>query len=148
MSISRREFLKIIGASTIIAASPAFSSQRKPYVNKQSYPVDYIGVNGNGFLGSKIVEDVLDFDGVGYPVLLKPHSSNGISELYYDFDLVDMVSELPNNFWWSEHNKNKYPNVHTYFREQRFGESVHEAIFHMRNGQSLPKNWEQFISKT
>jgi len=147
VSLSRREFLKIISASAIIASAPAFSNSRKPYVTINSNPVSFIG-SSNAFQGSKIVEKVLPFDGVGYPVLLKSQSSVCASQLYYDFDLVDMITELPDNFWHNKENKEKYPNVHTYLREQRFEESVWDAILHMQHGRPLPVNWYRFKPKT
>jgi hypothetical protein len=136
MSISRREFLKLIAISAVIAAAPAFSSNRKPYVNKGEI-VNYIGIRGKGtqsFIGGRAVKNVYEFDGVGYPVDVH-NNSYGVHaalERYYDFDLVDFNRELPEHFWWNKENGKKYPNVHTYIREQRFGETVLEAIEYMK----------------
>lgn len=145
MGISRRSFLKLIAASAAIAASPAFSSQRLPYVDINSGVVSYIGVKGKGFIGAKIVIKVHDFDGVGYPVEVNYSMSRNLSETYYDFDLSDIQKDVPDKFWWNKENCDKYPNVHTYVREQRFGESVFEDIEKMQNDRPLPRGWDGYV---
>jgi len=140
MTLNRREFLKLIGASAVVAALPAFSGTREPYVTEKCGPVSYVGPNGkNSFIGAKIVREVLPFDGVGYPVRL------GKDEWCYDFDLSDMLKDMPDKFWHSEENRKRYPNIHTYIREQRFGETIPEAILTIQNGNPLPKDWERYF---
>ena len=124
MALNRREFLKLIGASAVISALPIFQSTREPYVTENSGAVSYVGANGKGFIGAQLVKKVHPFDGVGYPVEVSYGGYHSRIEKYYDFDLCDMGKELPDKFWWNEENNKKYPNVHTYIREKRFGETV------------------------
>lgn len=137
MSLSRRDFLKLIAASAVVAAAPAFCSTRSPYVTAKSNPVGYIGActhRGHQYSGAKIVAKVHEWDGVGYPVDLKSggYGVYNTLERYYDFELADFTKEVPDRFWWNKENSKKYPNVHAYIREQRFGETVLQAIEHMK----------------
>lgn len=137
MTLTRRDFLKLIAASAVVSAAPAFCSTRSPYVTVKSNPVSYIGACTKGehqFCGSKIVAKVHEWDGVGYPVDLKSGGYGVYNRLerYYDFELVDFQEELPDHFWWDEERNKKYLNVHTYIREKRFGETVFQAIEHMK----------------
>lgn len=129
MQISRRGFLKLITSAIASGAIvPAFAARRQPYVAK-GQSVSWVGACPGGFIGSEIVAEVGDWDGLGYPVkcyannYLKPTQLNS----YYDFDLCDFLREVPKNFWHYP-GSSKYPNVHTWIREQRFGETVSEAI--------------------
>lgn len=130
MLISRRGFLKLIGAAIAAgAAVPAFTKSRTPYVVAGEV-VDYIGHHPGGFIGGQIVHEVGAWDGVGYPVLLwnNAYGPRRDLERYYDFDLANFTRDVPRDFWHHASNRAKYPNVHTWFREQRFGETVAEAM--------------------
>jgi len=50
------------------------------------------------------------------------------TEIYYDLDLADLNREVPRYFWHEPENSKRYPKVHTYVREKRYGETVHQAI--------------------
>lgn len=134
MNLTRRGFLKLLGAAAAaagvgIAGIPAMDKRRDPYV-VAGESVSHIGPAPGGFIGSKVVHEVQAWDGVGYPVLLHSGIYGGgrALERYYDFDLADFQREVPDRFWHSQQNWDRYPNVHTYVREQRFGESVLEAM--------------------
>ncbi len=43
---------------------------------------------------------------------------------FYDTDLCNFCRELPEKFWHDPARAAKYPNVHAYVREQRYGEPV------------------------
>ena len=132
MMVSRRGFLKLIGAALAAGATiPAIAKNRMPYVSDGEV-VGYIGHHPGGFIGCKLVHKVEPWDGVGYPVHLwtNAYGSNRKTERYYDFDLADFEREIPNGFWSLPGSK-KYPNVHTWLREQRFGETVAEAMRHL-----------------
>jgi len=92
--------------------------------------VSYIGPHPGGFCGSQLVHEVGQWDGVGYPVLCWNHAfgSKRALERYYDFDLVNFLREVPRDFWHHRPNVHRYPNVHTFVREKRFGETVVEAM--------------------
>ena len=130
MKVSRRSFLKLIGAAVATGvAVPAFAKNRAPYV-LVGESVSHIGRCPGGFIGGKVVKEILPWDGCGYPVMLHSGIYGGRArplERYYDFDLVNFRRELPERFWSLPGSK-RYPNVHTYVRTQRFGETIAEAM--------------------
>jgi hypothetical protein len=140
MNISRRDFLRII-ASAIATGTlvPAFAKQRAPYVLEGDV-VDFVGRHPGGFIGGQLVHKVDDWDGVGYPVLCwtNGYGSGRTLERYYDFDLANFRREIPAQFW-AMPGATKYPNVHTWLREQRFGETVSEAMEHLNFASFRPR---------
>lgn len=129
MKISRRGFLKLVGAALSSGAIiPAFAKTRAPYV-AEGEVVSYIGHCPGGFVGGQLVHHIEAWDGVGYPVQCwnSAYGKSRALERYYDFDLANFVREVPHGFWSMPGSK-KYPNVHTWLREQRFGETVAEAM--------------------
>ncbi len=134
MILTRREFIKICGG--LIASAgiklDAFSSERDPYVEIGDI-VNYIGsVKDSGFTGGQLVKYVDEWDEIGYPVTLyrNTYCNPPEEEIYYDIDLSDFKIDVPERFWCNPENK-KYPNVHTYVRMKRYGESLHEAVVKM-----------------
>lgn len=124
--ISRRSFLALLGASLV--PIPAFTEGRAPYVIAGE-TASYIGLAkypAPGFIGSAIVDEVLPWDGVGYPVRMMNQSFGPaygpMEHLFYDTDLCNFRRELPDNFWHCPERSARYPNVHAYVREQRYGE--------------------------
>lgn len=129
MLISRRGFLKLIGAALASDATvPAFAKTRLPYVSEGEV-ASYIGHCPGGFIGGQLVHKIGPWDGVGYPVQCwkNAYGKNRTLERYYDFDLADFLREVPKGFW-SMPGSDRYPNVHAWLREQRFGETVAEAM--------------------
>lgn len=132
LEISRRAFLKLFaGAATIGITAPVMDQRRQPYI----LPGDSASWVGKGpsdmaFPGSKTVYEVHQWDGVGYPVEVwnGGYGRDRATEMYYDFDLADFSREIPDKFWHNEHIRKRYNNVHTYLREQRFGETLAEAV--------------------
>lgn len=131
--LTRRTFLKLIGiAAAASAVVPALVLGRAPYVLPGEV-VDFIGHRPAGgrtaFTGARVVREVLPWDGVGYPVLVDNGAFGKYHALekFYDADLAAMLREVPARFW-SMPESAGYPNVHTWIRRQRFGESMEEAI--------------------
>jgi len=89
--------------------------------------VDYIGPCPGGFIGGQVVLSVGEWDGAGFPVILRSNHAIPQKEQYYDVDLAAFRRELPAKFWHSPENK-KYPNVHTFVRMKRYGKSMEQAI--------------------
>lgn len=136
---TRREFLKLVG---LAAASAAIFNRlnivREPYVSEGEL-VDYIGRRPGGFLGSRGAVKVLPWDGHGYPVELSSQTPwRPETHVYYDADLCCMTREVPYRFWHDPDNR-RYPNVHTWVRCRRYGESIDQAVAHMNL--HLSKSW-------
>lgn len=135
MLISRRGFLKLIGSALAAGIPiPAFAEGRTPYVAAGEV-VGYIGSSPGGFCGGQLVASVGEWDGVGYPVKCW-NSAYGTArklENYYDFDLANFGKSVPKDLWHHADNVRKYPNVHAYLREQRFGETVARAMKHLNH---------------
>lgn len=127
MEITRRAFLQFLAvvAASSGRAAPAFSSSRAPYVCKGEV-VNYIGPGGNGFIGGQLVKSVGAWDGIGFPVVTLNNGYRGECETYYDIDLADFGREIPEKFWHT-HSRREYPNVHTWLRMKRYGETLSEA---------------------
>jgi hypothetical protein len=145
MSLTRRQFIKSVamGAAALAIPIPAFTVGRRPYVIEGSV-VDYIGHHPGGFIGSQVVKKIGEWDGVGFPVQLHTNTFPPQIETYYDFDLTNMILEVPEGFWHNPANHVRYPNVHTYLRVQRFGESVEQAIRHL-NYSNTRRFLERFV---
>lgn len=142
-TVSRRSFLKLFGAATVSGlVVPAFAVGRTPYVSKGE-SVSYIGLAKHPaptFTGSTLVDEVLPWDGVGYPCRLMNQSFGcrygPMEDLFYDTDLANFNRELPDRFWHDEERSARYPNVHAYVREQRYGEDP--IIMWRRMGYDVP----------
>ncbi|MCB5226220.1 hypothetical protein JAO78_005260 [Alishewanella sp. 16-MA] len=142
VKISRRSFLKgLVGIAITSGLSvPAFDKTRLPYVAVGDI-VNYIGPSP-GFIGGKRVIRTMPFDGIGYPVVI---AENGfgkkvIEETYYDIDLADFLKEVPADFWHKSENR-IYPNIHTWLRMKRYGETIKQAIYKLNFASS-----QDFIS--
>jgi hypothetical protein len=128
-TVSRRSFLMLLGAAAASKAIvPAFAMGREPYVFVGEQ-VSYIGLAkypAPVFVGTSGVREILPWDGVGFPCRLADQAAgyrDGLmTDVFYDTDLADFRRELPENFWHDEARKARYPNVHAYVREQRYGE--------------------------
>lgn len=132
--LTRRGFLGLMAAAAAAGVIvPALQLPRKPYITMDDWTVDYIGACPGGFIGSQVVHQIHDWDGHGYPVELwnQGYGPHRATERYYDFDLANFNRELPPRFW-STHSMKEVPNVHTWLRTQRFGETVAQAMDHLK----------------
>ena len=131
--LSRRGFLGLMAAAVAAGALvPALKIPRKPYVTVADGTASFLGPRPGGFIGSRLIVKVHDWDGRGYPVDLHngAYGKYAATERFYDFDLANFNRELP-PFWHDSSRLAKYPNVHTWLRTERFGESVMEAERHL-----------------
>jgi hypothetical protein len=131
INVTRRRFLFLAASAAAVGlVVPAFTPPREPYVKVNTY-VDYIGFNLHplpGFIGSARVLEIHAWDGIGYPVTLEdggywPLPRPPMPHQFYDSDLSIMRDEYPANIWYDPKNFDRYPNVHAYIREKRYGEN-------------------------
>ncbi|MFD3263187.1 hypothetical protein [Phenylobacterium ferrooxidans] len=128
MKLSRRLFLQAIG---LAAATPAFAlPPRAPYVEAGDiveslffHQWDRPGAP----IGPLVVHEVKPWDGRGYPVVIRTMRSwAGDQEDYYDIwrddDWSNLRRDVPVDFWHHPGRRERYPNLHSYVRERRFGE--------------------------
>ncbi|WP_443190931.1 hypothetical protein [Pseudomonas indica] len=128
--ITRRTLLKLFSLAPAAGLlPPVLQGPRAPYV-LQGDLADYIGYHPGGFIGAMPVREVLPWDGVGYPVRLLDHGFPSSIVTYYDVDLADLRKEVPKRFWHDPANSH-FPNVHTWLRMQRYGESLDQAVKHL-----------------
>lgn len=129
MNTTRREFLLLLAWFFALLGIPAFRPNRAPYLKKGDVS-SWLGhcPDALSFIGGKLVLEVLPWDGVGFPCVLLSQGFPGRPEYetVYDFDLFT-TRDYPYHFW-REAESERYPNVHTYIRMQRFGETFPDAI--------------------
>jgi len=129
---NRREFLKLAGAAVASGVTiPALARRREPYVIAGEI-VDSIiwhrwdDPRNPAPSGPLWVGEIKAWDGVGYPIVLMGCGSRLEDRQYipnfYDFEWVNFRRELPDRFWAIPGNAERYPNVHSFIRERRFGE--------------------------
>jgi len=127
--MKRRSFFKAVGLSGLFflkeesSAKKLNSTIRKPYVTIEDRVVEYVGeVHKSGFIGGKIVLEVGEFDGKGYPVLLQDQNFyKPGSKQYYDFELaclIKAVQKVKQSPEMVEEYK-QYNNIHSYVRTLR-----------------------------
>lgn len=75
---------------------------------------------------SMLVHAIRSWDGVGYPIILARTGwrvqDRELFEGWYDFEWSNLRRDVPAQFWQMPGAVERYPNVHAYVREQRFGE--------------------------
>lgn len=145
VELSRRKFLMFSAAAAAASIKiPAFELPRDPYVIKGE-SVSYVGLCpdlgkspfAGGFSGCRTVMEVKDWDGVGYPCALRDQGyGKPYVDWFYDADLSNFLRDLESGFWHDLANCRRYPNVHAFVREKRFGENP--EIFRQRMD---PKRW-------
>lgn len=129
IDLTRRRFLTLAASAAAVGLIvPAFTPPRTPYV-KVGTSVSYIGLGLYPepiFSGSGLVREIHEWDGIGYPVTLGDqgyhYPPRTMSHRFYDSDLSDMLVDVPKGFWHHKPNWARYPNVHAYIRELRYGE--------------------------
>ena len=142
-TVSRRSFMMLLGAALASNVRvPAFAATREPYVIAGE-TASYIGLAKRPapvFTGSTIIREVHEWDGVGYPCTLMNQSYGcayrPMEHRFYDTDLSNFRRDLPDHFWHCPKRSARYPNVHAYVREQRYGEDP--VIMWRRLGYDVP----------
>lgn len=142
LHLSRRRFLQIASAAAVVGAvAPVLAAPRDPYVVAGEV-VSFIGLALHPeptFIGGALVREVLPWDGVGFPCVLSDHgnATASMAHRFYDADLCNFRRELPDQFWHDPARAAKYPNVHAYVREQRYGEPVTVMLAKMNRARGI-----------
>lgn len=131
LAASRRAIFKGLLALPFIAAPVAAAPViRAPFLLKGEY-VDSIishlwGERPRPPVGALLVHEILPWDGTGYPIVLARcgwrYEDRQLFDGFYDHEWANLRREVPDRFWHSAANRRRYPNIHSYVREQRFGE--------------------------
>lgn len=147
MKLTRRALLGAIAAVPLIPAISIAAPIRDPYVVKGE-TVDSIiwhiweDPRNPGPSGPVFVDEILPWDGKGYPIVLKRYSGANEHELFtgfYDHEWSNLLRDVPDLFWHRPENAH-YPNVHSYVREQRFGEPPAVMEAYMERNRLAPAN--------
>lgn len=130
MKPTRRGFLQTIAGviGTTAVGLPVFAATRPSFVEEGEIVISLIfhmWDRPRAPTGPIWVHKILDWDGTGYPLILKTHDwPPGGWQYYdgwYDFEWSNFRRDVPARFW-AFHSTDRYPNVHSYVREKRFGE--------------------------
>lgn len=129
-ALRRRDFLKGLVALPLIAAGTSGAwavPTRPPYVVAGEIVDNIVWHRWDlpaAPTGPVWVHEVLPWDGVGYPIIIKTIDwrQTKFYRGWYDHEWVNFQREIPGRFWADHGNKIRYPNVHSYIREVRFGE--------------------------
>lgn len=128
--IQRRSFLRGLLVGSVLVGAPrlleASTLQREPYV-LPGETVSDISLNlypAPGFIGTCRVVSVGEWDGKAYPVTLDMGGYRAVREtqVFPDTSLCNFLRELPERFWHSR-TVGEWPNVHSWVRHRRYGES-------------------------
>jgi len=138
MLFTRRAF--IVGTAALpLVASTALAVPRAPYVT-DGLVVDFIGLGlhpAPTFIGGRIVRKVGAWNGEFYPCALMTQSyRDEPDDIFPDTDLSQLRTECPADFWHDRANRDRYPNLVAYVREQRYGEDP--ATYYQRRYRDMP----------
>ena len=126
IDITRRAFLTVPAALIAYGLPiPSLAAPREPYVKEGEGVASIIfhlwdDPRNPGPFGGVYVDEIKPWDGVGYPITLT--QGRQVREGFYDFEWSNLLRDVPNGFWGVPGNRERYPNVHAYVREVRFGE--------------------------
>lgn len=142
LKLSRRLLIQMAG---LVVASPALAapSPRAPYLEPGEIVQDLFFHQWDrpgAPVGPLLVHEIKPWDGRGYPVILRSMRSWGgdkedYYDAWYDHDWFNHLRHVPARFWHDPAKCERYPNIHAYVREQRFGE--HPDV--MRK--TMERNW-------
>lgn len=131
-TISRRAFLQGIAAlvGTTVAA-PAFAVPRSPFVDEGEFVssiVFHLWDKPRAPCSiSMLVHQIQPWDGIGYPIVLARtgfrREDRELFDGWYDFEWSNFRRDVPDRFWAIPGHWDRYPNIHAFVREHRFGES-------------------------
>lgn len=145
--MKRRDFLKSVAVLPIAAVLPTVAVAapvRCPYVEVGESVSSIIwhlwdDPRNPAPTGPLFVGSIGDWDGVGYPIVLyscgwhvedRKHFYG-----FYDHEWSNLRRDVPDRFWHDRRNVRRYPNVHAYVREQRFGE--HPRVMRKRMASNM-----------
>lgn len=130
LTLTRRAFLALTGWSAV--ARPALAcSIRDPFV-VAGESVDSIiwhlwdDTRNPAPTGPLFVHEIHPWDGQGYPITLMRCGwrvdDRTFFKGFHDFEWSNLRRDVPDRFWRDPAKIQRYPNVHSYVREIRFGE--------------------------
>lgn len=132
MQISRRQLMVGAGAFSASGLLPlsAESAVREPFLKEGDLVHSIVWhiwdhpLNPGPF-GTTRVESVGAWDGIGYPIVLAgpplPFLENVRVLGFYDHEWSSLREEVPD--WYDDPGHEPFPNIHSYVRWRRFGES-------------------------
>lgn len=144
LKISRRALLGALAAAPFVPAIVAAAvpdPHREPYVLKDEWVTSIVWhvwekPVAAPSVGDLLVHDILPWDGKGYPIVLAECGWKVEDRIlyhgHYDFEWSNLRRDVPENFWHNPDRTWRYPNVHSYVREQRFGESPMVTAAYMK----------------
>lgn len=127
--IDRRSFIfSSISLPMAFAGAKATTLARAPYVSVGEHVdsiVFHLWDKPRAPSGPVVVDQILPWDGIGYPLVLSTWNYGDKRDLWdgwYDYEWSNFRRDVPDRFWAIPDNNRRYPNVHAYVREKRFGE--------------------------
>lgn len=128
---SRRLFIQSVAALVASAAAPpVLAAGRAPFVEVGeivSSLVFHMWDKPAAPIGPLYVHEIGAWDGTGYPIVLMicgwRVEEREFYDGWYDFEWSNLLRDVPQRFWAIPGHSERYPNVHAYVREKRFGES-------------------------
>jgi len=129
LEISSYAFIGSVAALVGAVSAPAFLRGRAPFVIEGEFVSSIVWHMWEKPLApcsiSMLVAKVLPWDGTGYPIILARTgwsvADREYFEGWYDFEWSNLRRDVPSQFW-AKPGADRYPNIHAYVREQRFGE--------------------------
>lgn len=129
LNVTRRAFIGIAGAILGGGITPfALTRPRQPFVVEGEHVdslIFHLWDTPHAPTGPLSVHEILPWDGRGYPIVLRQWNYGNnvlLFDGWYDFEWSNLLRDVPERFWQQAAHREKYPNVHSYVREQRFGE--------------------------
>jgi len=156
MQITRRVFTSSMVAAALIALPSVAFSFREPFVSVGD-DVSFLNFEDwsrprQPSIVSAFVEHIGEWDGQSYPIILSHLRGRG-SEYWDAIDAEWCIfrREVP-DFHWRDVSAARYPNIHSFVREKRFGEDpmsfrarmLHNQLYCVPHRETVPVRKTKF----